>query len=61
MVHIKCKNLKKRCIFFVVPGNGQALLGMPDMASLNIINLNIDSIQVVTPQCKTKEGKHTAV
>ena len=35
-VHIKFKNVKKRCIFFVVPGNGQALLGMPDMAVLNI-------------------------
>ena len=62
MVHIKFKNLKKRCIFFVVPGNGQALLGMPDTAVLNIINLNIDSIQVVTLECKTNGGrKHTAL
>ena len=43
-VHIKFKNVRKRCIFFVVPGNAQALLGMPDMTALNIINLNIDSI-----------------
>ena len=41
-VQIKFKNIKKRCIFFEVPGNGQALLGMPDMAALNLINLNID-------------------
>ena len=47
-VHIKFRNVKKRCIFFVVQGNGQALLGMPDTAALNIINLNIDSIQAVT-------------
>ena len=58
-VHIKFKNVKKRCIFFVVPGNGQALLGMPDMAALNIINLNIDSIQAVTPECKTNRGQET--
>ena len=44
-VIIKFKNFKKQCVFFVVPGNGQALLGMPDTAALNIINLNIDSIQ----------------
>ena len=45
MVHIKFKNVKKRCIFFVVPGNGQALLEMPHMTVLNIINLNIDTIR----------------
>ena len=45
-VIIKFKNLKKRCAFFVVPANSQALLGMPDTAALNIINLNIDLIQV---------------
>ena len=59
VVHTKFKNIKKRCIFFVVPGNGQALLGMPDMAAPNIINLNIDSIQSVTPECKTNRGQET--
>ena len=44
-VTISFKDLKKQCVFFVVPGNGQSLLGMPDTAVLNIINLNIDSIQ----------------
>ena len=59
MVQIKLKNIEKRCIFFVVPGNGQALLGMPDMATINLINLNIDSIQTITAGCKTnKEQKH---
>ena len=52
-------NLKKRCVFFVVPGNGQALLGMPDMAMLNIIHFNIDSIQAVTAECKTNRGQET--
>ena len=46
-VHIKLKNIKKRYVFLVAPGNGQALLGMPDTVVLNIINLNIDSIQAV--------------
>ena len=53
VVLIKLKNLKKHCIFFVVPGNSQALLGMPDTAALNIINLNIDSIQAEIASCKT--------
>ena len=30
----------------VVPGNGQALLGMPDTDVLNIININVHSIGV---------------
>ena len=35
---IRFKNFKKKCVFFVVPGNGQALLGLPDTVALNIIN-----------------------
>ena len=54
-----CKNLKKKCVFFVVPGNGQALLGMPDMVVQNIINLNIDSIQNEIRECKTNRGQET--
>ena len=56
-VTIKFKNLKRRCMFFVVPGNGQALLGVPDMAALNIINLNIDSIKKEIRNCKTNRGQ----
>ena len=58
-VLIKFKNLKKLCVFFVVPGNGQALLGMPDTAVLNIININIDSIQAEIMSCKTNRGQQT--
>ena len=54
MVVIKFKNIKKRCVFFVVPGNGQALLRMPDTAALKLININIDSIQA---ECKTNIEK----
>ena len=39
-------------MFFVFPGNSQALLGMPDKAALNIINLNIHSIQKEKRNCK---------
>ena len=38
---------------FVVPGNSQVLLGMPDTAALKITNPNIDSIQVEVAECKT--------
>ena len=32
---------------------------MPDMAVLNIINLNIDSIQAEIVECKTNRGQET--
>ena len=53
MVIIKFKSIKKRCVFFVVPGNGQVLLGMPDTAALKLINISIDSIQAEMAECKT--------
>ena len=37
-------NDKKKCGLFVVPGNGETLLGMPDTDMLNIIKICIDSI-----------------
>ena len=58
-VIIKFKNLKKLCVFFVVPRNGQALFGMTNTAVLNIINLNIDSIQVDIMSSKTNIGQKT--
>ena len=54
---IKFKNFKKKCVFFVVPGNCQALLGMPDTVVLSIINLNINSIQKEIRECKTTRGQ----
>ena len=44
-------------MFFVVTGNSQALLGIPGMAVLNIINLNIDSIQKEIRDFKTNRGQ----
>ena len=43
-VIIEHKNKRKRFQFSIVPGNGQALLGMLDTDALQIININIDSI-----------------
>ena len=43
-VTIEHKNNRKKSQFFVVPGNGQALLGMLDTEALQINNININSI-----------------
>ena len=59
MVQIKFKNIKKRCTFFVVPGNRQVLLGMPDTVTLSLIKLNIDSIQTLKAECKTNKEQET--
>ena len=59
MVTIEFKNSKKHSVFFVVPRNGQALLGMPDTVALNILNLNIDSIQVQVAICRTNREQKT--
>ena len=60
MVTIEFKNLKKHCVFFfVVLGNSQALLEMPDTTALNILDLNIDSIQVEVANCKTNREQET--
>ena len=34
----------EKCIFCVVPGNGEVLLGMPDIELLNILNINCNKI-----------------
>ena len=44
-------------MLFVVQGNDQALLRMPDTSVLNINNLNIDSIQKEIRNCKTNRGQ----
>ena len=44
------KDNKKECDFFVVPKDGQVPLGMLDTAALNIINVNIDSIETTCMQ-----------
>ena len=58
-VTIEFKNSKKHCVFFVVLGNGQVLFRMPDMAMVNILNLNIDSIQSQVANCRTNREQET--
>ena len=58
VVIINYKNNKKKCEFFVVPGNGQVLLGLSDTAALNVINVNIDSIEAEGTQ---KENCNTNI
>ena len=43
-VKLEHNNQQKMCKFFVVPGIRQALLGMPDIKMLNIININCNTI-----------------
>ena len=52
--HNQIQKFKKALCVFVVPGNGQALFRMPDKAALNILNLNIGSIQAQVANCRTK-------
>ena len=59
MVITDYKDNTKKCEFFVVPRNGQAMLGMPDTAALTIINIHIDSIEATSTQkeeCNTNMG-----
>ena len=53
MVQIEFRNVTKHCVFFVVLGNSQILLGIPDTMALHIINLNFDSIQAEAVECRT--------
>ena len=43
-VNIEPNNKQKMCKLSVVPGNGQAVLGMPDIDKLNIIHINCNMI-----------------
>ena len=51
--HNKIQKFKKVLCVFCSSKNGQALLGMPDTAVLNILKLNIGLIQVEVMSCKT--------
>ena len=43
-VKLQHNKRQKKCKFFVVLGNGQALLDMPDIDTLNIITINLNTI-----------------
>ena len=57
--HNQIQKFKKSGVFFVVSGNSQALLGMPDIAALKMLNLNIDSILVEVVSYKTNREQET--
>ena len=57
--HNQIQKFKKSGVFFIVPGNSQALLGMPDIAALKMLNLNIDSILVEVVSYKTNREQET--
>ena len=50
MCKVKCKHNKKpkTCNYFVDPGNGQALLGMPDIDILDVLTINFARIDIQT-------------
>ena len=43
IIQMEHNNKQKICNFFVVPRNRQALLGMPNIEILNIININCNA------------------
>ena len=45
-VVIENNNKCTKCIFFVVSGDGDALLGMPDIELLNILQINCNTIGI---------------
>ena len=51
MVELEHKNNTKKHYFFVVPGNGQALLAMPDIDVLDVIKINIHAIGAEQIRC----------
>ena len=52
MVEINFKNVTKCCVFFVVLGRSQSLLGIPDTMAVNLFNVNFDSIQTEVGECR---------
>ena len=62
--HYGCRekdNKHKLCKFFVVPGNGKALLGMPDIDMLNIIHRNCNTIDTQEADRANNCSTNTAI
>ena len=51
---------QKICSFSVVPGNGQALLGRPDIETLNILTVNCNTIGIEKTHRAAKCSTDTA-
>ena len=41
------------CRFFVVPGNGQALLGILDIETLDVLTVNCNTKHMQNKECKS--------
>ena len=48
------------CSFFVVPGNGQTLLGIPDIKTLGILTINYNTIATKQADEAEKHKTNTA-
>ena len=44
-VKLRYKNKIARCTFFIVPGNGPAMLGMSDIELLGILKMMFDVVE----------------
>ena len=60
-VRIENNNKIKVCSFFVLPGNRQPLLGMPDIKTLGILTINCNIIEMLEAdgpkKCKTNTSQ----
>ena len=52
-VKLRHKDKSVKCRFFVVPGDGQALLGMPDIRLLSIIGI---TCCIIDESCKSRKS-----
>ena len=60
-VKIEHNNKQRMCKFFVIPGNGQTLLGMPDINTLSIIHINCNTIDTQETDRANKCSTNTAM
>ena len=60
-VKIEHNNKQKICKFFVLTGNGKALLGMPHIDILNIIQINCNTIDIQETDTANNCSTNTAI
>ena len=58
---LRHNNIQKICKFIVGSGNGQVLLGMPDIDTLNIIKINCNTIGTHYKDSKDNCSTNTAI
>ena len=60
-VKLQDNNKHEICKFFVVPGNRQALLGIPGINTINIITINFNTIYTQESDRADKYSTNTAI